>query len=153
MKADRTNTAVLFSVLILLATVESAQACSCASSTVQERFVEADYVFTAKVIGHRVEGEKRTHSGHPDDTTDAKSQVLEIEFDPLVDHKGDSSQIVYLRTSQWDMSCGVDLTLGQVYTFFVAKGAYIGSCGSVLSKKEESEFLELVRELDIESAQ
>ena len=121
---------------------QSALACSCVDLTVQERFENADHVFTAKVIGVHLQGENRTIAGHPNDTVEPNSIILEYSFDPLVDHKGDSSEVDFLRTMR--SSCEPNLNLGQLYTFFVHKGEYIGGCGSVLSTSEEQEFLQLI---------
>ena len=133
---------MVFGSLVFSMTSQLVLACSCEYLPLQERFEKADYVFTAKVIGVRLEGESRTVAGHPDDTVYPGSQILEFDFDPLVDHKGESSEIDFLQTLRG--SCEPNLNLGQVYTFLVEKDKQIGICGSILSRKEEQEFLKLI---------
>ena len=145
MKNDKRTIQIICSlVLALIAICNTAQACSCARSSIASRFNNADYVFTATVIGLRLKDEARTLAGYEGDKFGTEAEMLQIEFNPLVDHKGSSSEIDYLYTFRDSATCGVSVYLGAVYTFFVEENKVIGLCGSVLSKEEEQDFTNLI---------
>jgi len=140
--------AILWVVIGLLGTVEDVKACSCASASIETRFVNADYVFTAVIISASLEGQSRTTIEKKTKNKMSFSSMdrIEIEFDPLKNYKGSSSDLKYIYTFRGGASCGFEVVIGSIQTFFVKRGKIVGKCGGVLRKGDASEFYAYVAE-------
>ena len=75
---------------------------------------------------------------------------IEIKFDPLKNYKGPSSELEFLYTFRGGASCGFEVVIGSIQTFFVKKGKIIGKCGGVLRKDDSAEFYSYVAEKGLE---
>ena len=136
----------------LLITVGEANACSCAETSIEARFENADYVFTATIIGGRLEGLARTtiEEKKRDKVSYSSMDKIQVEFDPLKNYKGSSSELEFLYTHRGSESCGFEVVVGSIQTFFVKKGKIVGKCSGVLRDKDAHEFYDYVTKMGLE---
>ena len=151
-KAMRLASAILWVLIGLFTVVGDANACSCASRSIEERFENADYVFTATIIGAKLEGLARTtiEEKKRDKVAFSSMDKIQVGFDPLKNYKGSSSELEFLYTFRGGASCGFAVVIGSIQTFFVKKGKNIGKCDGVLRNDDAHEFYDYVAKKGLE---
>ena len=120
-------------ILLLIFIAEPSLACSCAYKTIEERFDEADYAFTAEVIAAKIDLD-------PDIEYRTTGEKVLITIGSARNYKGDSSELKELYTYSSAGACGVAITVARAYTFLVNKNGQVHLCGSVVGKEEWREF-------------
>ncbi len=119
--------------------VEAAFACSCRYRSVQERFDDADFVFSAMVIAAELLID-------PDSESWSSMDKIKITLEPRKEYKQDSSQLKFLYTNAGGASCGISVTIGKVYTFLVDESGFVGLCGGTIKNTESEEFYDFLLE-------
>lgn len=120
---------VLGLILILALWPLRSEACSCASQTMEQQFQRSKYVFSAQVIGLTLEDLPRTEVGQPDsDTYQMNNWTVRIDFDPLENYKGESSELPFIRSNTNVGICGFTPDVARRWIFFVDSNGRTGSC-------------------------
>ena len=143
---------ILFVMAGVFIIVGDVKACSCRVVSIEKRFDRADYVFTATIIGARLEGVTRTtiEEKIKDKIHYSTMDQIQIEFDPLKNYKGSSSELDFLYTNRGGASCGIEVIVGSIQTFFVKKGGAVSLCGGVLRNDQATDFYDYLAKEGLE---
>jgi hypothetical protein len=132
-------TAITLIVLSMLLMGEICFACTCAYTPVSDRFDRAEFAFSAEVIAVEIQID-------PEAKYRSTMDKVKITLGPRQEYKKDSSQLEFLYTFAGGASCGVSLSIGQSYTFFVGENGFVSLCGSTVRTEELEEFYDLLVE-------
>lgn len=136
-----TNTVFIVS-LVALFYANACFACSCAYQPIQERFDNAKYAFSAKIIATDIQRD-------PDSKSWSSMDKVKITIGPRSEYKKDSSHLEFLYTYAGGSSCGVSVTIGETYTFLLGEKGFVHLCGSIVSSHESTDFHNILVKMEL----
>ncbi|BAN35231.1 hypothetical protein SCD_n01405 [Sulfuricella denitrificans skB26] len=116
--SNRLAIAILLGLLSLI-WIPSASACSCIQLTLKEKYQMAEHVFVGRITKT---GEIKSRSVNPN------WSGVSGEFKTLQTLKGNPTLLQHIETGHGRGGCGVTLTVGQTYLFFIDKSGSVDIC-------------------------
>jgi len=136
------NRAKVAMALISLLYAASSLACSCASTSISERFDQFEYVFSAEILAAEL-------LVKPDATIRSTADEIRIKTGIRNDFKGNSSDLEYLYTNAGGSSCGIQVTVGSTHTFLVNESGMVFLCGGTVKSEEGATFYQLLKDRNL----
>lgn len=127
------------SIFILLLFTMPCMACSCASTPINERFDEFQYVFSAEIVAAELLDD-------PNSPIRSNGDKIQIKTGTRDDFKADSSALKFLYTNSAGSACGINVTIGHIHTFLVNENGHVSLCGSVVRQEENAAFYQLLKD-------